>query len=169
MKTGYLELCTKLKLEWHWLVPTAHSAEEASVYLHRHCGNHTWWEGTSTLCCYSCHSLAGLRAGFKAHSCTYSKPLKYQNVLCQKPECWPTPLLPEQRFFSPNELSVQQTIHFDQPVTSDITEMAELSQQQKPDDTQSLLYAQPLVSEINKLQTLVNRSLLKTQTGTYIS
>lgn len=72
-------------------------------------------------------------------------------------------------FFSPNELSVQQTIHFDQSVTSDITGMAELSQQQKSheerEDTQSLLYAQPLVSEINKLQALVNRSPFKTQTS----
>lgn len=112
---------------------------------------------------------AAHRAGFKAHSCLYIKPLKDQNTLCQKPQWWPTPKLPEQRFFSPNELCVQQTIHFDQWVTSDITGMAELSQQQKSheerEDTQSLLYAQPLVSEINKLQTLVNRSLFKTQTS----
>lgn len=53
------------------------------------------------------------------------------------------------KVFSPNELSVQQAIHFDQSVTSDITEMAELSQQQKsheePDDTQSLLYTKPFI------------------------
>lgn len=59
-------------------------------------------------------------------------------------------------------------IHFDQSVASDITEMAELSQQQKSHeerDTQSLLHAKLLVSKTNKLQTLANRSLFKTQTS----
>lgn len=70
--------------------------------------------------------------------------------------------------FFPDELSVQQITHLDQSVTSDITEMAELSQQQKSHeewDTQSRLHAQLLVTKINKLQTLVNRSAFKTQTS----
>lgn len=162
MKTGYLKLCTKLKLEWHTVL-RKHQCTCTDTMETTH-------GGKEPAPCAAAAATAWLDSGqaLKPIPALTANPWSTRTC-CARNLKVAQENLPEQRFFSPNELSVQQTIHSDQPVTSDITEMAELSQQQKPDDTQSLLYAQPLVSEINKLQTLVNRSLLKTQTGTYIS
>lgn len=142
------------------------------MYVHRHYRNPsgcTWWEWI-TLCCYCCQSLAGLQCTgqvLKPIPTLTSNPWSTRTRCARNLSGDPHHCFQSKGFF-PNELSVQQMIHFDQSVASDITEMAELSQQQKSHeerDTQSLLHAKLLVSKTNKLQTLANRSLFKTQTS----